>query len=335
MSLPVRIVTTVLPVAAFLVSLLLLDSFKLVRPARLLIAGLVGAATAFASLFLNNNLQIALGWDPEGFARFAAPLVEEALKAGFLVYLVRARRVGFPVDAAITGFAIGAGFALVETTYFLNVCLLSPLECTLRGFGTAVMHGVATALFGVVALTLSERFVSVGARVLISALGVAYFLHALFNLLLASPVLTVIGLVVVLPVAFLVVFRRSERTLRSWLEVGFDADADLLDMFQSGRISETHVGQYLTSLEGRFPGEVVADMHHLLRLHTELSLRAKSVLLMKEAGLDVPSDPDDRAKLVELDRLEKNIGRTGMLAMAPLLRWRTRDHWQHHMLGGK
>jgi RsiW-degrading membrane proteinase PrsW (M82 family) len=335
MSLPVRIVTTVLPVVAFLISLLLLDSFKLVRPARLLVAGVIGAAAAFASLFLNANLQTVLGWGPEAFARYAAPLVEEALKAAFLVYLVRARRVGFPVDAAITGFAIGAGFAIVETTFFLNACLLSPLECILRSFGTAIMHGVATALFGVVALTLSERFVSIGARVLLPALGIAYLLHALFNLLLASPVLTVAGLVVVLPVAFIAVFRRSERALRSWLEIGFDADADLLDLIQTGRISESHFGQYLASLEGKFAPRVVADMHRLLCLHAELSLRAKSVLLMKEAGLDVPLDRDDRVKLQEIESLEKSIGRTGMLAMAPLLGWRTRDRWQHQMLGRK
>ncbi len=332
MSLSVRIVTTVLPVVAFLVSLLVLDSFKLVRPVRLLIAGLAGAAAAFASLFLNAHLQTALGWDLAAYARFAAPAVEEVLKALFVVHLVRTRRVAFPVDAAILGFATGTGFAIVESMYFLNVCPLSPLECILRSFGTAVMHGTATAVVGIVALTLSERFVSIGSRVLVPALAVGYAAHALFNLLIVSPVLTVLGLVIVLPVLFLLVFRQSDRVLHNWLRTGLDSDFETLEMIDSGEVSNSHIGKYLAALKESFPPEVVGNMLCILRLRVELSMRAKGVLLLKEAGYTVPVDPEDTAKLEELQSLERNVGRAGMLAMAPLLRWRTRDAWEHHLL---
>ena len=48
-----------------------------------------------------------------------SPWIEESLKALLLVYLIRTRRVGMLVDAAIYGFAIGTGFALFENLYYL------------------------------------------------------------------------------------------------------------------------------------------------------------------------------------------------------------------------
>ena len=71
----------------------------------------------------------------------------------------------------------------------------------------------------------------------------------------------------------------------------------------------------------------------LLRLHAELSIQAKGVLLMREAGFETEPDPEIREKLVELEFLEKSVGKTGMRALAPFLHWRTRDLWQLHMLG--
>ncbi len=334
MNFPVRLLTTILPVVAFLICLILLDSFKLLRPVAILRAMLVGVAVAFASLFVNLRLLDVLPADLATYSRYVGPAVEEILKAAFLVYLVRSKRVGFAVEAAIYGFAIGAGFAIVENILCLNAGPLSLFACVLRGFGTAVMHGGATALFGIVALNLSERYVSTGPRVLLPALGIAYVVHSLFNHLLVSPALTVVGLIVVLPLVFLVAFRQSERVLRNWLGTGFDTDADLVEMISTGRVSDSQIGRYFATLKERFPPEVLADMLCLLRIHAELSVRAKGILLMREAGFDAPTDPEIKERLEELQFLEKSVGKTGMLAMAPLLRWRTRDLWQIYMLKG-
>jgi RsiW-degrading membrane proteinase PrsW (M82 family) len=38
-----------------------------------------------------------------------------------IVLLIHANRIGFLVDAAIFGFAVGTGFALVENAYFLEI----------------------------------------------------------------------------------------------------------------------------------------------------------------------------------------------------------------------
>jgi hypothetical protein len=97
-------------------------------------------------------------------------------------------------------------------------------------------------------------------------------------------------------------------------------------------MSETPVGKYLMTLRSSFPPEVIVDMMCLLRLHVELSIRAKGALLMREAGFDVAPDPTLRNTFEELRYLEKSIGRTGLLAMEPFLHTSTRDLWQLNML---
>jgi hypothetical protein len=69
-----------------------------------------------------------------------------------------------------------------------------------------------------------------------------------------------------------------------------------------------------------------------LRLHLELEMLAKGVLLMRENGLELTLDPEARGKFDELHYLERSIGRTGRRAMQPFLHLDARDLWQIHML---
>jgi hypothetical protein len=66
----------------------------------------------------------------------------------------------------------------------------------------------------------------------------------------------------------------------------------------------------------------------LLRLNAELAVRAKGVLMIREAGFDAPPDPTVKDKLVELQYLEKSIGTTGLRALHPFMHTGTRDLWQ-------
>ena len=114
--------------------------------------------------------------------------------------------------------------------------------------------------------------------------------------------------------------------------MGLDSDLELLESIVSGEALETRIGAYLHTLQARFPGEVVADMLCLLRIQAELAIRAKGLLLAREAGLDAPVGDDVRANLAELRYLERSIGRTGLLALAPILRRSSRDVWQVYLL---
>jgi len=321
-----------LPVAAFLAVLLLLDSYKLVRLRAVLAVVLAGMLLAGAAYAVNGALLPQFKFVT--YSRYIAPLVEEALKALAIVALVRAHRVGFLVDAAICGFAVGTGFAMVENLDYLALEPTSALGTwVVRGFGTALMHGGATASFAVLALAFLERAGRWRWRALVPGYVLAVLLHSAFNHFLYWPLHATLGTVFVLPLVLWAVFARSEAALAAWLGRGFDADADMLELINSGRLPASPIGRYLEQLKARFHGPVVADMLCYLRLHTELALRAKGVLLARENGFDMPVDEATREKFAELGFLEKSVGRTGLLAMHPVLARSRRDLWQLYLLG--
>jgi RsiW-degrading membrane proteinase PrsW (M82 family) len=330
-----RVAISLGPVLLFLVGLFALDSFKLVRPTTVVRAILAGAVAAVACLLLARSVLTQTRIDAAVYSQVVAPIIEEAAKAVLVFVLIRRKRLGFMVDAAIVGFATGAGFALVENLYYLlAVHDINLLLWAIRGFGTAVLHGGATAVFGIVSKLFADIHESENPVVFLPGFGAAVILHAIFNRVVVQfpPVLSSLVLLVVFPILVLIVFARSERLLRTWLEVGFGSDVELLEMLRSGGIKDTRIGVYLRTLKDRFPGEVLADMLCYLETWVQLSIRAKGRLLLSEAGWHQPDDPTLADRLRELAFLEKSIGVTGRLALAPFLHDTRRTEWQVALL---
>lgn len=332
----INIAVSLLPVFIFLGALIVFDSYKLVKLRSVLQTIAVGCLGALMLIGLSRLLSIELERHSVEFrlySRYVAPVTEELLKGLYVVYLIRSKEVGFMVDSAIYGFAIGAGFAFVENIFYLQTVVSSNIFVwIIRGFGTAVMHGAVTAIFAILSKNLSDQRASESLLVFMPGLGAAILTHSVYNHFLLPPILITLGFLLVLPLLIVLVFERSERATRKWLGVGFDTDVDLLEMITSGNIAETRIGYYLHSLKSSFPGEIVADMLCFLRIHLELAIRAKGTLLMRESGFKVAADPEIKAKFEELRYLERSIGRTGKLAIMPFLHNSSHDLWQMHMI---
>jgi RsiW-degrading membrane proteinase PrsW (M82 family) len=327
------VAVSVLPVFLFLAALVLIDSYKLVALRAILLSVSAGVVVGLASYGANVFLRPALDLDVAHYSRYVAPLVEESLKATFVIYLLQRSKVGFVVDAAIHGFGIGTGFAVIENLYYLQVMPDATLwTWIVRGFGTAGMHGGATAIVAMVSKTLHHRVDAFRLYLLLPGLGVAAVLHSLYNHFLLHPLLATALIVLVFPYLSIAVFQYGERETQAWLGAGFDTDQELLRAVHSGHVAGTPVGRYLKTLRSSFSAEVIVDMMCLLRLRAELAIRAKGVLMMREAGFDAAPDPTLKDTFEELRYLEKNIGKTGLLALGPFLHTRTRDLWQLHML---
>ena len=322
-----------LPVLIFLIVLLYMDSYKLVSLRTVLWVIFAGALLPVAGYWINGYAIEVLAWDLPTYSRYAAPVIEEGLKASVMVFLFRTNRIGFLVDSAILGFAVGAGFGVVENFYYLYMASDAHIAVwVVRGFGTAIMHGGAMALFGVMAQTLTERSMKINPLLYVPGFIVAITIHSVFNHFPGTPILTTLGTLIALPPILLVVFQKSARTMHEWLEVDFDEDALLLEQINSGAFAESKIGRFLEDLKEKFSGPVVVDMLCYLRLYTELALRAKGVLMMRENDLDTPVGERTRAKFEEMHYLEKSIGKTGCLAMRPFLQMTRKDLWQLYVL---
>ena len=336
MTTVLAVAVSVLPVFLFLGALVLIDSYKLVALRAILLSVAAGMVAGLASYGANVWLRPALDLDWDQYRRYVAPVVEESLKAAFVVYLLRRNKVGFVVDAAIHGFGIGTGFAVLENLYYVQVTPEATIwTWIVRGFGTAIMHGGATSIVAMVSRTLHNRSDAFRLWMLLPGLGVAVVLHSLYNHFVLTPILATALIVLVFPYLSVAVFQQSERETRAWLGAGFDTDQELLRAVHTGQVSGTPVGRYLATLRSRFPAEVIVDMMCLLRLRVELAIRAKGVLMMREAGFEVAPDPTVKGKLEELRYLEKSIGKTGLRALHPFLHTSTRDLWQLAVLDGE
>jgi RsiW-degrading membrane proteinase PrsW (M82 family) len=327
-----RAAVAFLPVVLFLIALVLLDSFRLVPRRRVAAALAAGSLAALASYVVNSLVLEITGLPVLRFAVYVGPVIEETLKAVHVALLIRTRRVGFMVDAVILGFAAGAGFGIVENLHYLRALPQAPLLVwIIRGLGTAVMHGGATAILALVLMAFGGSGDG-GRRPWPAALVAAVVFHAAFNRFMVHPVAATAVMLVVLPALLNAGYRLGEKRLRRWLGYGFDRDSELLALISSGEVRETPLGRYLRSLRENFRPDAVADMLCLIRLQCELNLRAKGTLLLREHGLQPAPDPDLASKLAEVRWLEQAIGQTGLLALRPVCRWRGADEWQRHLL---
>jgi len=330
-----NIIAAFVPVTVFLLLLVLMDSFKLARPSAIAKAIGWGVVAALVCDGLYRVLAPALPLSAAAFSRYVAPLTEETAKAAFIVYLIRRRRIGFAVDAAQLGFAVGTGFALVENVQYLRVLGDAGIVLWLvRGLGTAMLHGATTAIFAMLSQTASDKHPSEVVRVFAPGWLAAVAIHSGFNHVPLPPVAMAGLLMLALPALVLFVFQRSEAATRDWVSAGLDLDLVMLDVFSSQGFTHTRFGRYLEQLRDRFPGPVVADMLCLLRVELELSVQAKAAVMVREAGVILPVHDDARHALEEVQYLRASIGRTGILALQPFGVTSHRDDWHRYLLAG-
>ncbi|CAN5254484.1 hypothetical protein BH23BAC3_BH23BAC3_12660 [soil metagenome] len=321
------------PIILFLIFMWAMDSFQLVKKWLVVVAIVAGFIVAIIAMFFNMFLLSWLEVSSITFSGFVAPVSEEILKILFVVYLIRSQKTGFVVDAAILGFAVGAGFAIIENLYYMNVLTeAGMLTWFVRGFGTAIMHGGTTAIAAIISKDLYDRKSWPSLVIFLPGLMAAISIHALFNMFILPPITSALLIILLLPPVFIMIFKHSEESIRQWLGTGLDSDMEILRILLAGNLSESRLGNYLNTVQEKFKPSVVGDIICYLRIYLELSIKAKGILIMKENGFPPMPDPEIEAQFTELHYLEKQIGKTGKLAIQPLLKINSTDLWQLSML---
>lgn len=333
----VKGLTALAPVLVLLLVLDRLDIFNLIKFRTIgVLLAVGGAIAAFGFL---ANLMVMDGF-PIGFSaysRYVAPAIEEPLKAIPIVFLFATNRVGFKLDAAIAGFAVGAGFSMVENAWYLH--LLSDANYgawLVRGFGTGVMHGGATALFAAASHEMTERQAEADAArytfnplLFLPGFAGAYALHSAFNHLAHQPTLAMALTLLLVPLALFFILSRSERATQAWIKTDRDQHRAALEAIRSGHFAESEQGRRLKGVAARFHGAVsAADVFAYLELKMELVLHNEEIMLRVQEGESMPFDPADRDKFARLEQMERALGPAVLAAIAPALGFSRNDNWE-------
>jgi RsiW-degrading membrane proteinase PrsW (M82 family) len=199
-------------VAPLLLSLPLMKSSS----RRVMIYILIGVCVSLFVSEVNSRLLSAFNNDTLFVTTTLTPVTEEIVKALpvllFAFVFSDDREKLLPIS-----FATGIGFALFENTVILvqNIDNVSILWAIIRGFSTALMHGICTALVGYgMGFVRKKKKLFVSGTFALLALAIIY--HGLFNMLVESKNLQYVGFfmpaVTYIPlIIYLVFFARNKK----------------------------------------------------------------------------------------------------------------------------
>jgi len=264
------------------------------------------------------------------------PFVEELIKClPFLFYIGR-KKVAFLTESVVYGAAVGAGFSFLENILYVVLSQEFTIgDAILRGFGTALLHIGCTALFATTAMMISRVTVdkSQAVKVFCELVCIipAGIIHALYNQFLLPEFLQLLLTVLVIAGLIYYFFTLDEKLITRWLDSCISNDIALYTAIRQGHLRETNAGQYLLDVKSKFQPEVFFDILMYLSLYLEISIAAKSRMLMREAGIDMDLSYEekaaDKAKYAEFQALRSSIGATGLYILGPIVKEKTVDDW--------
>ena len=324
------------PVLVLLAVFVWLDAFELMSLREILLLLVLGGLAAVAAYPVAGRMLDTLPIGFSNYSRFIAPWIEEAIKAVIIVALFRFNRIGYKLDAVISGFAIGAGFSVVENVLYL---LIYPDygagTWLVRGLGTAVMHGTTLAILAAIAHELAERETRDAAGDFdfrlwwfVPGYLAAVALHVLFNQFPDRPLLAMVGAAMFAPVALIGIFSFGTSEAQKWLETERAAHQLELDALQSGNWPEGPSSRAVAALAERLGPEQAERIRRYWKTLAWLVVEAESVMMEEAAGEASYDREDVAAAFAELGRLKRALGRSAFAALRPLLPFSRNDYWE-------
>jgi len=324
------------PVLALLAVFVWLDAFKLMNLHEVLVLLLLGGIGALVAWPIAGRFLDTLPIGFNNYSRFVAPWIEEAIKAAVMVGLFRFNRIGYKLDAVISGFAIGAGFSMVENVIYLTRFPdYAAGTWLVRGFGTAIMHGTTLALLAAIAHEFAERETREAAGDFdfhlwwfVPGYLLAVALHTGFNHFPDRPLIAMLGAIVVAPIALISIFQFGTAEAERWLSAERNGHQAQLDALRSGRWPDVPNSSKIAALAERLDAQSAHRLRRYWEVQAWLVVEAEEAMLEQEAG-HAEFDPKQvRAAFDELDGLRRAIGRSTFTAFRALLPFSRNDLWE-------
>ncbi len=252
--------------------------------------------------------------------RFAAPVIEELLKALILFYLITRVDFTYFVDGAIYGFGAGIGFAVLENYFYLYNNPGAELSTAIgRVVSANLIHASASALIGI-ALGLG-RFEKPGRRIGIMVLGVglAIALHGIFNNLVdrvtSGLLLTIAAAGIGLGAAALiaVIMRRGLAEEKQWIEEKLGA-ADRVTKGEAAAVQKLETIQdVLAPLQQRFGEEKAGQIEMFLTIQARLGILRKTLEKLTDERMRSAVEKQMAVLRTEMDAARRQVGAYAML----------------------
>ncbi len=308
---------TAVPLALFIILLVVMDSFSLTKWSTLLFSVAAGMLMFLVSWLICRIPAI-------GESRLLVSIVEELCKGAILYLLIARHKVGLLGDATIYGSAIGAGFGLLSNVFYLHAHGGANVWHTIfLGCEAAVMHIGCTSLLAMALIMVhqgkfgeSRRAKVLGTLISLVVTILVHYIHALEPI---NPIILTILLIIYFVISKRSLFKKNSRFVHEWLDEGINNEINLLGAVKRGEFHTTRAGEYMMTLKERFDPETFFDMFCYVQNYLELSIAARSNMILKEAGMDPVHDPVNQTRLQELSVIRKRIGPTGEIALRPIV----------------
>jgi RsiW-degrading membrane proteinase PrsW (M82 family) len=324
------------PVLVLLAIFVWLDAFELMSIKEIVLLMLCGAVAALACWPISGRMldQLPIGFS--NYSRFVAPWIEEAAKALVMILLFRFNRIGYKLDAVISGFAIGAGFSVVENVIYLVIFPYYGAGTWLvRGLGTAVMHGTTLAVLAATAHEFAERETREAAGDFdfhlwwfVPGYGIAVAIHTAFNQFPDRPLVAMMGAAILAPIAIVGIFHFGTEEAERWLVKERAVHEADLAALERGGWPDSPSGRAVSGLAQRLGDDKGQRIHRYWQVLAYLIVEAEKVM-MEEAAGDVDLDKIKvEAAFAELASLKKSLGKSTFAALQPILPLSRNDYWE-------
>lgn len=322
---------SLIPIVVYIIFIYKIDHFALISIKRLVQLVLTGMLAALACFELFRFTDRII---PDNWSDFLHPIIEELVKSIPLMVLAFRKRIAFFIDSVICGAAVGGGFSFLENIFYLVMGDGVDMSTGLfRGLEVALIHMGCSAIIAaglMMTVRQKERIHSrtpMGWNDIIKTTGLfvaALFMHIFHNMFHFPPIMQFFWvLAVTVGMIACVYFHDIDMTHR-WLDRGLDMQINLLRSISDGQLLNTPTGVFLESIKESFAPNVYFDIICYVRLQIELSIAAKTRFMLHEVGMDEPMAADKKeltlSQFVELSELEKNIGPSAKMTIAPIVK---------------
>ena len=322
---------SLIPIIVYIIFIYKIDHFALISIKRLLLLALIGMLTALAcfGLFLLTDRVIS-----GKSADIIHPVIEELVKSIPLLILAFRKRIAFFIDSVICGAAVGGGFSFLENIFYLVLGDSVDLSTGLfRGLEVALIHMGCSAIIAAGMMMAVRQIERKRSRMPMSTndiikttalFVVALAFHIFHNTFQFTPIMQFFWVLAVTVGMIAVVYFYDIDMTHRWLDKGLDMQINLLRSIEGGHLLNTPTGTFLESVKELFPPNVYFDIICYVRLQIELSVAAKTRFMLHEVGMDEPLEANKKelymSQFVELIELEKNIGPSAKMTIAPIVK---------------